>query len=62
MYFIKGSKEEFFNFLQNIDKNENLAIITHNDIDGISSAIFLEEILLSRQLKKPVIFFTDYSK
>jgi single-stranded DNA-specific DHH superfamily exonuclease len=62
MDFIKGSKEEFFNFLQNIDKNENLAIITHNDIDGISSAIFLEEILLSRQLKKPVIFFTDYSK
>ena len=48
MIFLQGSKKEFFDF---ISKEDKIGILTHNDLDGIASAIFLEEILNIKNLK-----------
>jgi len=60
MQFLIGSKQEFIDFINNIKKEDNIAILTHTDLDGIASAIFFEEILKSRKLKTCLIKFVDY--
>lgn len=63
MKFIIGNREEFVSFIDNI-KKKNVAILTHTDLDGIASAIFIEEILKSKGLNKNVklIKFLKYDK
>jgi len=56
------SKEEFYEFIENIKPEDNIAILTHTDLDGISSGIFLEEILKSKNLKIKIIRFINYKK
>ena len=58
MQLIIGSEQEFINFINNIKKQDSIAILTHTDLDGITSAIFLEEILKSRKIK--ILKFVDY--
>lgn len=60
MEFLKGSKREFDDFINQININDNIAVITHTDLDGIVSAIFLEEILNSKNLKIKLLKFADY--
>ncbi len=55
MKFLAGKKEDFINFLNSIDKKDNVAVISHNDLDGIASAILIGEIL--RQKEKKIQFF-----
>lgn len=62
MEFLLGSKEEFWKFVDSITKNENIAIIGHNDLDGVASVIFLEEILKYKKIKVKSIFFASYKK
>ena len=57
MIFLQGSKKEFFDF---ISKEDKIGILTHNDLDGIASAIFLEEILKSKDLKPDFVEFLEY--
>jgi len=55
-----GSKEEFINFINEIKKEDNIGILTHTDLDGIASAIFLESLLKSKNLKTKLLNFGDY--
>ena len=62
MEYILGSKEEFFDFVNHISKEDKIAILTHTDLDGIASAIFLEKILDFKNKEVEFIGFLDYSK
>lgn len=42
--FNSGKKEDALEFIQNLKKGDNLAIISHNDLDGLVSAKILEKI------------------
>lgn len=61
--FIVGSREEFWDFVEGISEEDKIALITHIDLDGLGSGVFLEEILknkINRNLD--LIEFTDYGK
>ncbi len=58
--YLIGSKEEFYEFLGNIKSEDKIAILTHTDLDGIGSGIFIEEILKEKNLKVDLIKFLDY--
>jgi single-stranded DNA-specific DHH superfamily exonuclease len=60
MEYLLGSKEEFWRFVDSVKEEDKVGVITHLDLDGFSSAIFLEEILNSKGIKIDSIFFTGY--
>jgi len=49
--YIKGSKKEFYNFLSFITSRDKVAVLSHIDVDGLSSAVFLEKILTVKNIK-----------
>ena len=59
--FLSGSEEDFHKFISSISKNKKIGIVTHTDLDGIASAIFLQKILESRGLDISFIEFINYS-
>jgi len=61
MEYLLGSKEKFWKFVDSIKKEDRIAIVTHNDLDGIASAVFLEEILKSKKIEMDDLFFISYS-
>ncbi len=62
MEFIIGSKKEFLDFLNAINNRDRVGILTHNDLDGIASAIFLQKILENRGINLEFIDFLTYKK
>jgi len=57
MEYLIGNKNTFLDFLNNITKKDKIAILTHVDLDGIASSIFLEKILEKNNLKIELIDF-----
>ena len=55
--YLKGSRDEFFDFVDSINENSKVALISHIDLDGLSSAVFLEEIF---KVKGKEIEFMDF--
>jgi len=43
--YLFGGKEDFLDFLSNIGELDKVGIIADSDLDGVSSAVFLEKIL-----------------
>ncbi len=61
MRLILGSKKTFLDFLNNLSDKDRIGILTHNDLDGIASAIFVQEILRGIGLKQPSLLrFLEY--
>lgn len=60
MKYLTGSPDEFYKFVDGISKEDKIGVITHIDLDGITSAIFLQKILESKNLKISSINFLDY--
>ena len=60
MKYLLGSKEEFWKFVDSISEGDKVGIITHTDLDGIASALFLEEILDSKGIKIRELYFIPY--
>ena len=54
MKFLVGEKADFIDFLNSIGKRDRIAILSHNDLDGIGSSILIGEILKSRGLERNV--------
>ena len=57
--YLIGSKETFLNFLDSIGLYDKVAILTHNDLDGLASGLFLEKILEAKGIKVNYIDFLD---
>lgn len=57
--YLKGSKQEFLDFVNSIPKNGKVAILSHIDLDGISSAVFLEEILKAKGISIEYLDFLE---
>ena len=62
MKYLLGSKDIFLDFLNSISEKDNVAILTHNDLDGFASAIFLEKILNEKGIDVKTIKFSGYGK
>jgi single-stranded DNA-specific DHH superfamily exonuclease len=60
--YLVGKKEDFWNYVFSIDKNDRVGVFTHTDLDGIASAIFLEEILKNYGKSVDYIDFVEYRK
>jgi single-stranded DNA-specific DHH superfamily exonuclease len=61
MNYLLGSEKDFHGFVNSISKEDKIGIVTHTDLDGIASGIFLQKILESKDLKIEFIEFLDYS-
>jgi single-stranded DNA-specific DHH superfamily exonuclease len=59
--YILGSEKMFYDFINSISKKDKIGLITHIDLDGIASGIFLQKILESRGLKVQFIEFVNYN-
>lgn len=55
MKFLIGEKADFIDFLNSLEKEDRIAIVSHTDLDGIGSAILIEEILKSKGLERNII-------
>jgi len=60
--YLHGSPDEFYNFVDRISKEDKIGVMTHIDLDGVASAIFLEKILESKDLKINSLNFSGYGK
>ena len=57
MNFIFGQEKKFFEFISNLSDKDKIGIISHNDLDGIVSAVIMSKILG----KIDYIQFIDYN-
>jgi single-stranded DNA-specific DHH superfamily exonuclease len=60
--YLIGKEQDFYDFLDGINKKDKVAIVSHTDLDGITSAIFLQEILKSKGIKPKVLEFIHIGK
>lgn len=60
MDFLSGKKEDFTDFVNSITKKDRVAIISHNDLDGVASALLVHEFLKSRKIKVHSFYFINY--
>ena len=57
--YVKGSRGEFLKFVDSIGLYDKIVILTHVDLDGLSSGLFLEEILSQKGIKVDYLDFLD---
>jgi single-stranded DNA-specific DHH superfamily exonuclease len=57
--YMLGSKKEFHDFVNLITHNDRVAVLSHIDLDGLASAIFLEEILEKKNIAINYLDFLD---
>lgn len=62
MKYILGNEKIFYDFVKSIKKNDKVAIISHNDFDGVASIVFLQKILNSQKIKPELIYFSTYAE
>lgn len=60
--YLVGSRKEFQEFVKFITPRDKIAIISHTDLDGLASAVFLEKILNTQNLKVESMDFLDINK
>lgn len=60
MKFLIGNKNEFVEFVNSISSAVKVGVLTHNDLDGITSAIFMEKILESKDVKVELLDFLSW--
>lgn len=45
MKFLQGNEEQFLEAIKSIKENDKVGVFTHNDTDGITSALFFKEMI-----------------
>ena len=58
--YLSGKPKDFHNLIKSLKPEDKIGIITHTDLDGLASGIFLQKILESRGLKVEFTQFLDY--
>ncbi len=62
MKLISGNKKYFFEFLDFIGERDNVAVVSHTDLDGIASAVLITEILKHRGIEAKLFNFVNYGR
>ncbi len=62
MKFILGNEQVFTDFVDSVGKKDKIAVLSHHDLDGMASVVFLQKILESKGFKLSFIDFLDYNK
>lgn len=62
MKFLVGSEKVFLDFVNSITKKDRVAILSHTDCDGVSSAVILEQILNAKKIKPALTELLNYDK
>ena len=62
MEYLCGKEKDFFDYLSKINKKDKIAVITHIDLDGIASAILINEILRQKKIKISSLSLINYGK
>lgn len=57
--YLIGSKKEFFEFVDLITPRDRVAILSHIDLDGLASGIFMEKILEAKDIAVNYLEFLD---
>jgi len=57
--YLKGSKEDFLNFVDSIGLYDKVAVLTHIDLDGLTAGFFIEQILETKGIKIDYMDFLD---
>ncbi len=60
--YLVGSKKDFDEFVQLMTSRDRVAIVSHSDLDGLASALFLEKILNAENVRVQKIQFLDINK
>ena len=58
--YVLGSEDDFYKFVNSISKKDKIGVVTHTDVDGIVSGIFLQKILEFKGLKIEFMEFLNY--
>lgn len=62
MEYLVGNKQIFLDYLNKLEKKDRIGIISHEDLDGVASAILINEILKSKNIKIRNLKFINYGK
>ncbi len=62
MKFLLGKKADFIDFLNSVNKRDRIAIISHNDLDGLVSVLLVSEILKFKKMKIKSLNFINYKR
>jgi len=62
MKFLIGKKEDFITFLNSITKKDRIAVVSHDDLDGVASAVLMSEILEENKTRVHSLYFISYKK
>lgn len=61
--FLAGTNNKFLNFVKKLDKNDRVAVISHTDLDGLSSGKIVHKFLVDVLKIKPVFLkFVGYEE
>jgi len=60
MKYLLGSEKDFHDFVDSISESDRVGVVTHTDVDGIASGIFLQKILESRNIRIGFMEFLNY--
>lgn len=58
--YVLGSEKVFYDFIDSLSKDDKIGIITHVDLDGLASGIFLQKILEFKGLEPAFMEFFVY--
>ena len=62
MEYLVGNKQIFLDYLNGLKKKDRIGVISHADLDGIASAVLINEILKSKNMKIHDLKFVNYKK
>ena len=62
MEYLVGNKQIFLDYLNNLGKKDRIGVISHADLDGVASAVLINEILESKNMKIRDLKFVNYKK
>ncbi|VVB82802.1 DHH family protein [uncultured archaeon] len=62
MEYLVGNKKIFLDYLNNLGKKDRIGVISHADLDGVASAILINEILKQKKLEVKGLEFINYRK
>ena len=60
MQYLVGNKQIFLDYINKIEKKDRIGVLSHSDLDGVASAVLINEILKSKKKKIKGLEFLEY--